>query len=81
VTTHRKPLFDLTAGDLMCRNLVTVREGMPLRDAAHLLIRASVHGVPVVDAAGRCVGVLSMTDLDAIPFTLDASCSDLILCV
>lgn len=61
--THRKPLYELTAGDLMSRNLVTVREGMPLRDAAQLLIRASVHGVPVVDAGGRCVGVLSMTDL------------------
>lgn len=63
MVTHRKPLFELTAGDLMCRNLVTVRDGMPLRDAAQLLIRSSVHGVPVVDATGRCVGVLSMTDL------------------
>ena len=60
---HQKLLFELTAGDLMCRNPLTVREGVPLRDAAELLIRASVHGVPVVDPAGRCVGVLSMTDL------------------
>ena len=63
MVTPRKPLFDLTAGDLMCRKVVTVREGMPLREAAQLLIRSSVHGVPVVDVAGRCVGVLSMTDL------------------
>lgn len=61
--THRKLLYELIAGDLMSRNLVTVCEGMPLRDAAQLLIRASVHGVPVTDAGGRCVGVLSMTDV------------------
>lgn len=63
MTTHSKPLFELTAGDLMCRKLVTVSQGMPLRDAAQLLVRSGVHGAPVTDAAGRLVGVLSMTDL------------------
>jgi CBS domain-containing protein len=35
---------------------------MSLRDAARVLSRARITGAPVVDAAGRCVGVLSSTD-------------------
>lgn len=57
------PLAALTAGDLMSREVVTVRADMPLREAAAELIRREVHGVPVVDGAGRCVGVLSVSDL------------------
>ena len=58
-----KPLFDLTAADLQSRTPVTLRCDTPLRDAARELSRARVHGAPVVDAAGRCVGVLSVSDL------------------
>jgi CBS domain-containing protein len=53
----------LTAGDLMSRELETVPADLPLRDAAARLARRGVHGVPVVDADGRCVGVLSATDV------------------
>jgi CBS domain-containing protein len=35
---------------------------MSLRGAAHLLSETQVSGAPVVDEAGRCVGVLSATD-------------------
>ena len=59
----RKQLFDRTAADLMSAPGVHLPEGMPLRDAAMALIRAGVHGAPVVDDRGRCVGVLSLTDL------------------
>ena len=55
-------LFELTAADLMSRDLTTIPEKMPLRGAARLLRRAGVSGAPVVDARGRCVGVLSATD-------------------
>jgi predicted transcriptional regulator len=58
-----KPLFDLTAADLMTRVVIYLREWQSLREAADELLRARVHGAPVVDAGGRCVGVLSVTDL------------------
>ena len=57
-----KPLLSLTAGDLMSRNVVPLPEWMPLRDAARLLRQTQVGRAPVVDAQGRCVGVLSAAD-------------------
>jgi len=57
-----KPLLALTAGDLMTRAVVTIPQAMSLQSAARLLSQASISGAPVVDAAGRCVGVLSATD-------------------
>jgi CBS domain-containing protein len=53
----------LTAGDMMSREVETVGADLPLREAATRLARREVHGAPVVDDAGRCVGVLSVTDL------------------
>lgn len=52
----------LTAGDLMNRDVIVLRETMPLREAARLLCENQVSGAPVVDAGGQCVGVLSTTD-------------------
>ncbi len=57
-----KTLLELTAADLMSRVVVMVPEQMSLAAAAHLLTQNQVSGAPVVDAAGRCVGVLSTTD-------------------
>ncbi len=58
----RKPLIALKAADLMSRDVVTVPEGMSLRAAAHLLFQNQISGAPVVDASGRCIGVLSAAD-------------------
>lgn len=55
-------LLALTADDLMSHPVEVVPEDMPLRAAARFLSEAHVTGAPVVDAAGRCVGVLSTTD-------------------
>lgn len=57
-----KPLMTMTAADLMTQTLVIVPQEMSLRGAAHLLAQEQVSGAPVVDAEGRCVGVLSATD-------------------
>jgi CBS domain-containing protein len=62
VTVATKPFLDLTAADLMSGPLTTLTPDTPLRDAARLLAREQVSGAPVVDAAGRCIGVLSATD-------------------
>jgi CBS domain-containing protein len=58
-----KPLFDLTAADLMTPMAITLDEAQPLREAAEALLRAGIHGAPVVNALGECTGVLSVTDL------------------
>lgn len=52
-----------TAGDLMSRDVETVRADAPLREAAAKLAARGVHGLPVVDDGGRCVGVLSASDV------------------
>jgi len=57
-----KPLLSLAAGDLMSRDVLMVPQEMSLQGAARMLWRASVSGAPVVDAAGRCIGVLSSSD-------------------
>jgi CBS domain-containing protein len=61
VTTSRT-IHELTAADLMSRDVVTIHPGMALRAAAHLLRHADISGVPVVDDQGRCVGMLSAVD-------------------
>ena len=63
--TTTKPFLARTAADLMSTNVVTIPRDMSLRLAAHRLQGARVTGAPVVDAAGRCVGVLSATDFVA----------------
>src|SRR5262245_58965485 len=60
--TFSKPLMALTARDLMSTEVVAVPQEMSLQGAARLLSRWSISGAPVVDAEGRCVGVLSASD-------------------
>jgi len=57
--------MDLTAEDLMSRDMVTLPRKMSLRAAAHLLNQTHISGAPVVDEQGRCVGMLTSTDLMA----------------
>ena len=49
--------------DLMTREVTTVTPATPLRDAAALLARNGISGVPVVNANGEVVGVLSEADI------------------
>ena len=57
-----KPFLNLTANDLMSRNVVMLPKEMSLRVAAHLLAQNQISGAPVVDLEGRCIGVVSATD-------------------
>jgi CBS domain-containing protein len=61
VTT--KPLLALTASDLMVRDVVTISQDTLPRSAAELFFRRQIGEAAVVDADGRCVGMLSATDL------------------
>lgn len=52
-----------TAGDLMSRDVVVVHPETSLREAVSLMADRRVSGVPVVDADGTIVGMLSEGDL------------------
>ena len=52
-----------TVGDLMALDPIVVRANAPLSEAAELLDRHHISGMPVVDGAGDLVGVLSQTDV------------------
>jgi CBS-domain-containing membrane protein len=57
------PSSALTASELMSRDVATISQDTPLRAAAELFFRRQVGEAAVVDADGRCVGMLSATDL------------------
>ena len=52
-----------TVGDHMARKPIVIRADASLTEAAALMDHHHVHGLPVVDASGALVGVLSQTDL------------------
>jgi CBS domain-containing protein len=56
----------LLVGDVMTLDPVVVHVDAPLEDAAHLLRTNAISGLPVVDAWGSVVGVISQTDLVAV---------------
>lgn len=53
----------MLARDIMTKSLVTVAPGDPLSAVAKALLQARVSAVPVIDAGGRPVGVVSEWDL------------------
>ena len=52
-----------TAADLMTSNPVSLRSAATVQEAVALLTDRGFSAAPVIDAAGRPVGVLSRTDL------------------
>jgi CBS domain-containing protein len=62
MSTKTKSLMAQTAGDLMSRDVIRLREDMPLRDAARLMMQSQIGGAPVVNAEGKCIGVFSSMD-------------------
>lgn len=55
----------LTAKDIMTKDVTTVSPDMEIAHAARLLVEKGFNGVPVVDDAGKVVGVLCQSDLVA----------------
>ncbi|HEU0215603.1 MAG TPA: CBS domain-containing protein [Stellaceae bacterium] len=53
----------MRAIDVMTTNVITVTPDMPVQQLAELLCRHGISGVPVVDAAGALVGIVSEGDL------------------
>lgn len=57
-----KPLFRLTAADLMSREVLALPRVLPIQDAVRALSRSRVGEAPVVDERGQCVGIFSVSD-------------------
>lgn len=55
--------MSVVVGELMTRSVVTAGEELSVREVALLLETNEVSGLPVVDADGRVIGVVSEADL------------------
>lgn len=53
----------VTVGDVMCGNLITVREATSLLDALGLMQGNGVRRVPVIDERGGLLGILTVDDV------------------
>ena len=62
---HTRTLLDMpkTVGDVMTYDPITVTPETPLTEVIKLLAERRISGLPVVDATGKLVGVISETDL------------------
>jgi CBS domain-containing membrane protein len=55
-------LRQVTAGEIMTRDVAQVRVDTPLQEVAELMAVRQISGVPVLDAASRVVGIISEKD-------------------
>jgi CBS domain-containing protein len=61
---ERHSLWDkLKVDEVMTRNPITIRSDMPLLEAIRLLYEHQFSSLPVVDDAGRLVGILTEVDI------------------
>jgi len=69
--TERRKASGVTAGDLMTSPAVTVTADDTVEHAASLMYSRKLKRLPVVDAAGRLVGIVSRVDVLAVFDRLD----------
>jgi CBS domain-containing protein len=62
-TTPNLVLKAQTAAELMTRHVVSIPDDAPLAETIEMLVDRGFSGAPVVDAAGRAVGVVSLSDI------------------
>jgi len=60
---RRDGALDLPIGEVMTSRPITVASGSRVADAADLMRRHRISELPVIDALGKAVGVLDITDL------------------
>jgi CBS-domain-containing membrane protein len=53
----------LTAGDVMTRDVITVKQETTIRELAELFARHRISSAPVVDDNGTMIGIVTETDL------------------
>lgn len=57
-----KKIQDVTAADCMTRQLTTFKPSQPIGEVALILMKKNLSGGPVVDEAGRLIGIISEGD-------------------
>jgi len=62
VAQGRNPL-ELTAADCMTSRVVTVQPDTSLEECCNAFEANQIRRAPVVDAAGRCIGIVSVADI------------------
>ena len=53
----------LIAKDIMTKGVITVKLDTPLAELSTILVKSNISGVPVVDASGTLVGIVTENDL------------------
>ncbi|MGD0674103.1 MAG: CBS domain-containing protein [Polyangiaceae bacterium] len=61
--THGQPLWSIPVSSAMATVVYAVHVGDPLETAETLMRRVRVRRLPVLDAEGRLIGILSLNDL------------------
>ncbi|HEY9908420.1 MAG TPA: CBS domain-containing protein [Thermosynechococcaceae cyanobacterium] len=52
-----------TVGEVMSSSPITIAPDQPLQEAAHLMSERKIHRLPVLDAAGQVIGILTRGDI------------------
>lgn len=65
-------LFKQTASDVMTRHVDTIHSKETIHDALVMMTANHLSALPVINAAGRCVGTISQSDLIAVAREADA---------
>lgn len=60
---YTRPLEEIKAEEVMTRNLIVIEENKSIKNAAKLMIRHDISGLPVVTRDGELVGIITLTDL------------------
>lgn len=59
----KRSIYDRKVSDIMTRDVVTLSAGGTVHEVLNLMGENRVSAVPIVDHSGRCVGIISTTDL------------------
>ena len=63
IVAEGRDIMSATASDAMSAPVKTVREDSSLKDATALMESSKIRRVPVVDAAGKLTGIVSVADI------------------
>ena len=61
--SYENPLLTMTAGQIMCQKILTVKADWSVERLSRFLIDKSISGAPVVDDSSRLIGVVSFSDI------------------
>ena len=70
-------VYEKRTKDVMSRHVVTIDAKDSVHDALQLMAENKVAALPVVDRQGRCVGILSTSDLVEVTRDVDAGLNEL----